>query len=68
MESEAQTKESEVDKSAEAEISEVSRSSEVPVTSFSEEKREEKKIRLSTIVVFGIQRGMKWETLFQKWV
>ena len=55
-----------MDKSAEAETPEVVKSSEVSGTSLSEEKQEEKKIRLSTIVVFGIQRVMKWETLFQK--
>lgn len=58
---------SEVEKPVEAEKPEDSmKSSEVPKGSLSEEKQEEKKIRLSTIVVFGIQRGMKWETLFHK--
>lgn len=66
MESEVQTKEIDVDKTVEAMTPEVGKSSEVSTTSLSDEKQEEKKIRLSTIVVFGIQRGMKRETLLQK--
>ena len=66
MESEVQTKEIDIDKTVEAVTPEVGKSSEVSTTSLSDEKQEEKKIRLSTIVVFGIQRGMKRETLLQK--
>ena len=66
MESEVQTKDIDIDKTVEAVTPEVGKSSEVSTTSLSDEKQEEKKIRLSTIVVFGIQRGMKRETLLQK--
>ena len=66
MESEVQTKDIDIDKTVEAMTPEVGKSSEVSTTSLSDEKQEEKKIRLSTIVVFGIQRGMKRETLLQK--
>ena len=66
MESEVQKKEIDIDKTVEAMTPEVGKSSEVSTTSLSDEKQEEKKIRLSTIVVFGIQRGMKRETLLQK--
>ena len=37
---------------------------EAPVKSgMSEEKKQEKMLRLRTIVIFGVQRGMKLETL-----
>lgn len=40
---------------------------ETPVKSgMSEEKKQEKMLRLRTIVIFGIQRGMKLETLSRK--
>ena len=40
---------------------------EAPVTSgMSEEKKQEKMLRLRTIVIFGVQRGMKLETLSRK--
>ena len=34
----------------------------------SEEKKQEKMLRLRTIVIFGVQRGMKLETLSRKYV
>ena len=40
---------------------------EAPVKSgMSEEKKQEKMLRLRTIVIFGVQRGMKLETLSRK--
>lgn len=42
-------------------------SKEAPVKSgMSEEKKQEKMLRLRTIVIFGVQRGMKLETLSRK--